>query len=158
MDFSTASLCDRHVGLQIAEPLLRNFGGAVRFKGVIATLKCFEDNSKIREILGGSGEGRVLVVDGGGSHRCALVDGQLAKLAQQNGWQGLVVYGCVRDVETLKQLPVGIMALHAHPMLCHQRDSGEADAVVTFAGVNFRKNHYLYADADGIVVSEQCLS
>jgi regulator of ribonuclease activity A len=158
MSFSTASLCDRYPGLQIADPLLRNFGGITQYYGVISTLKCFEDNSKIREILTSPGDGKVLVVDGGGSHRCALVDCNLAELARNNGWQGLVVYGCVRDVDALKALPLGILALHAHPMLCHQRDSGEPDGIVTFAGINFRKNHFLYADADGIVVSDQCLS
>ena len=161
MEFSTAKLCDKHSGkesLQIAEPSLRNFGKKTAFWGVIATLRCFEDSGIIGEILAESGKNRVLVVDGGGSHRCALIDSDLAQIASANGWEGLVIYGCIRETALISQLPIGIFALHAHPLLCHSKGIGDHDALLTFAGINFRKGHYLYADSDGIVVSESILS
>ena len=161
MSLSLAYLCDTYSGkenLQVAEPVLRRFGKTPCFSGVISTIKCFEDNSKIKTVLSEPVTDRVLVVDGGGSHRCALVDSQLAQLAHQNGWQGLIIYGCVRDVDLLSQMPIGILALHAHPLLCHHKDSGDRDLLVTFAGVNFRKDHFLYSDNDGIIVSETMLS
>jgi regulator of ribonuclease activity A len=101
---------------------------------------------------------RVLVVDGGGSHRCALVGENLARLAIDNGWEGILVYGCVRDSAIIDQLPIGIRALHTHPLKSHKKDRGDRDLVVNFASVNFKKDHYLYVDTDGIVVSDTMLS
>lgn len=161
MNLTTAYLCDTYAGkgnLQIAEPLLRSYGGNQVFGGSITTLRCFEDNAMLKKILTEKGGGKVLVVDGGGSHRCALLDAQLATMAFDNGWQGIVVYGCIRDAALLNQIPVGILALHAHPLLCHGKDTGDRDVLITFAGVNFRKDHFLYADMDGIIVSETMLS
>ncbi len=160
MTLSTAYLCDTYSGkenLQIAEPLLKNFGQSLSFSGAISTIKCFEDNAKIKSVLALPGQGRVLVVDGGGSHRCALVDENLAGLAVHNGWQALVIYGCIRHVDALSQIPIGILALHPHPLLCHDKGTGDLDVLLTFAGVNFRKDHFLYADKDGIIVSETIL-
>lgn len=156
--FSTAELCDAHAGqdhLQIAEPLLRNYGARSQFCGAIRTLKVFEDNVLLRQTLEQPGEGGILVVDGGGSHRCALLDAPLARLAVTNGWSGLVIYGCVRDSAVLRDLPLGILALHAHPLNSHQRGHGDRDILITFAGVNFRSGHYLYADADGLIVAPE---
>ena len=161
MTLTTAYLCDNYASNEnffIAEPLFRSFGGKSAFSGVITTLRCFEDNSSINLILAEQGQGRVLVIDGGGSHRCALVDGKFAKRAFANGWQGLVIYGCVRDSLELADIPIGILALHTHPLLCHGKDSGERDTMITFAGVNFRKDHSIYVDTDGIIVSETVLS
>jgi regulator of ribonuclease activity A len=96
----------------------------------------------------------VLVIDGGGSRRCALLGEKLASLALANAWEGILIYGCVRDVEMLAELPIGIMALHMHPMPSRKHGQGNTDVVITFAGVNFKKDHYLYADNDGIIVAE----
>jgi regulator of ribonuclease activity A len=161
MTFTTATLCDVHSEkdhFQIAEPLLKAYGGQIRFCGQISTVKIFEDNVLIRTLLEQKVENRVLVVDGGGSHRCALLGEELAKLALANGWQGLVIHGCIRDSEIINQLPIGIRALHTHPLKSHKKDHGDRDLLVTFAGVNFKQNHFLYADADGIIVSETSLS
>ncbi len=160
MNLTTAYLCDIYSGsenFQIAEPLLRPFGGVQLFSGAITTLRCFEDNSMIKKILSEQGNGRVLVIDGGGSHRCALLDIGTAKTASENGWQGLIIYGCIRDTVLLAQLPIGIMALHAHPLLCHSKDTGDRDGLITIAGVNFRKDHFVYVDTDGIIVSDTLL-
>jgi regulator of ribonuclease activity A len=155
--FTTADLCDAYSKedyFQIVEPLFKAYGGEMRFCGQITTLKTFEDNVLIRAVLEEKVENRVLVIDGGGSHRCALVDYDLASLAVANGWQGIVIYGCIRHAEKIAELPLGIRALHAHPLQSHKRDHGDRDLSLTFAGVNFKANHFLYADADGIIVSE----
>jgi regulator of ribonuclease activity A len=160
MSLTTAYLCDTYSGkegFQIAEPLLHSYGGIQAFSGVITTLRCFEDNAVLKKILSEKVENRVLVVDGGGSHRCALLGSQLAIMAYENGWQGLILYGCVRDTALLSQIPIGIRAMHAHPLLCHEKNTGDHDVLITFAGVNFRKDHFLYADMDGIIVSETML-
>ncbi len=160
MIFKTSDLCDRYAEtrrLQIAEPLLKPCGGHSAFSGRIATLKVFEDKVKLRETLDEKSEGGVLVVDGGGSHRCALFGAELAKRACDNGWEGIIVYGCVRDSVELARLPLGVRALHTHPLKAHQRGGGDRDVLITFAGVNFRTGHYLYADEDGIVVTEEPL-
>ena len=161
MNFTTARLCDEHAQethFQIAEPLFKTYGASPNFWGRIATLKVFEDNEMIEVALGERAESRVLVVDGGGSHRCALIDIELAKLAVANGWQGLLIYGCIRDTALISELPIGIRALHAHPLQSHRKNVGDRDLPVFFAGVNFKKDHFLYADDDGIVVSDRILS
>jgi len=160
MSFKTPDLCDQFADthhLQIAEPIFKTFGGARSFWGRVSTLKTFEDNGLLRQVLEEKVQDRVLVVDGGGSHRCALMGGNLARLACDNGWCGIIVYGCVRDSVEIGQLPIGIRALHTHPMKPHQRGSGDKDCLITFAGVNFRTGAYLYADEDGIVVSDDKL-
>ncbi|BBL69884.1 ribonuclease E activity regulator RraA [Methylogaea oryzae] len=156
----TADLCDRHGDtehFQIAEPAFRSYGGQPSFCGEIATLKVFEDNVLLRQALEQKVEGKVLVVDGGASHRCALLGEDLAKLALDNGWSGIIVYGCIRDTAAIAGLPIGVRALHAHPLKSHKRGHGERDILITFAGVNFRSGHYVYADEDGIVVSSSKL-
>jgi regulator of ribonuclease activity A len=160
MNFKTSSLCDRFASshyLQIAEPIFRSFGARRTFSGRITTLKVFEDNVLLQRLLEEKVEDRVLVVDGGGSHRCALLGGNLARLACDNGWQGVIIYGCVRDSLELDPLPLGIRALHTHPLKSHQRGGGDRDILISFAGVNFRTGYYVYADEDGIVVAEDQL-
>lgn len=161
MTFTTADLCDAHSHeehFQIAEPIFKPYGANLTFCGQITTVKVFEDNVLVKKILEEKVENRVLVIDGGGSHRCALVGDNLAKTAADNGWQGIIVYGCIRDSALINQLPIGIRALHTHPLKSHKKDHGERDILITFAGVNFKQNHFLYADADGIIVSETMLS
>ncbi len=160
MSFKTPDLCDQYSDthhLQIAEPLFRQFGKKSTFSGRVTTLKVFEDNVLIRQILEEKVEDRVLVIDGGGSHRCALLGGNLAKLACDNGWQGLIVYGCIRDSVEINALPIGVRALHTHPLKSHKRGTGDRDSLITFAGVNFRTGYYLYADEDGILVADEKL-
>lgn len=157
MPFNTADLCDRfsyRENFQIAEPIFRQFGNKRHFSGQITTLKVFEDNALVRATLEEKVSDRVLVIDGGGSRRCALLGDTLASLAVENGWQGILVYGCVRGSEIIEQLPIGVMALNTHPLRSNKHDIGQRDVMITFAGVNFKKDHYLYADSDGIIVSE----
>lgn len=158
MTFATTDLCDDHSDqLQIAEPLFQDFGGAAGFAGPISTVMCFEDNSLVREALEEEGKGRVLVVDGGGSKRCALLGGNLAKLAEDNGWTGVLVYGCVRDRDEISDCKVGVKGLAAHPLKSNKRGLGDRDVPVRFAGVTFNPGEYLYADLDGVVVSAESL-
>ena len=152
--WTTADLCDEHgTSLQIAEPLLRSYGGAPSFCGPIATVKVNEDNTSVRLRLQEPGMGRVLVVDGGGSLACALVGDQLGSLARGNGWAGIVVNGCIRDSAALAGMDLGVMALATMPRKSEKRGPGEHDIAVTFGGVTFTPGHYLYADGDGIVVA-----
>jgi regulator of ribonuclease activity A len=117
-------------------------------------VKAHEDNTLVRKALEEPGAGRVLVVDGGGSMRCAMLGGNLAEMAQNNGWAGVVVYGCVRDCRDLARAAVGIKALAAHPMKSAKRGEGQRDVPVTFGGVTFRPGEHLTADEDGIVITE----
>jgi regulator of ribonuclease activity A len=156
MSFATTDLSDAHPEAQVCEPLFADFGGRLAFHGAIKTLKVFEDNALVRATLETPGEGRVLVVDGGGSLRCALVGGNLGALGVKNGWAGIVVNGCVRDCEELGGQDLGIKALAPHPRKSEKGlHSAHADKVVTFAGVTFRPGAWLYADVDGVVVSDQ---
>lgn len=157
MTFTTADLCDEYSELehfQIAEPVFISFGNNPAFCGQITTLKVFEDNVLVRKILEQKVENRVLVIDGGGSHRCALLGDNLAQLASSNGWQGIIVYGCIRDSVQINRIPIGVRALHTHPLKSHKKGAGEKDISVTFAGIHFKEDHFLYADEDGIIVSE----
>jgi len=147
-------LCDAHGDIvRVADPLFASFGGRRNYGGIIETIKCFEDNSLVAERVNEPGLGRVLVVDGGGSKRCALLGDNLARLASVNGWQGIVVFGCVRDVDELAQIELGIHALAAHPLRSVKRGIGERGIVLTFAGVDFVPGAYVYADANGVVVA-----
>jgi regulator of ribonuclease activity A len=151
---ATTDLSDAHPGLvRHAAPVFRDFGGVLAFSGPIATLKVFEDNAMVRKAVEGPGDGRVLVVDGGGSLNCALFGGNLAALAAENGWAGVVVHGCVRDTGELAAAAVGVKALAAHPKRSARAGAGEADIALTFAGVTFTPGEWLYADGDGIIVS-----
>jgi len=159
VDLKTADLCDQFIDeLEVCEPLFGDFGGELRFAGQIATIKCFEDNSLVREITGEAGNGRVLVIDAGGSLRRAVVGDMLAKKAVDNGWVGIVVYGCIRDSAALSALPIGVKALGTHPVKTDKRGEGQRDLAVRFGGVTFRPGDWLYADEDGIVVARRALT
>lgn len=158
MDIKTADLCDEFSDeVETCEPLFFDFGGELRFAGPIATIKCFEDNSRVRELTGEPGNGRVLVIDAGGSMRRAVVGDLLGKKAVDNGWVGIVVYGCIRDSAALATMPIGIKALGTHPVKTDKRGEGQRDIVVRFAGVTFHPGDWLYADEDGIVVARRQL-
>ncbi|MGN8157262.1 ribonuclease E activity regulator RraA [Salinisphaera sp. RV14] len=152
--YPVTDLCDEFADqLQILEPMFTDFGGRLAFGGPISTVKCFEDNSLVRLALEEPGAGRVLVVDGGGSDRCALLGDNLAQLAIDNEWAGVIVYGCIRDAEAISQMDVAVKALNTHPLKSDKKNVGERDVPVRFAGVSFMPEDWLYADLDGIVVS-----
>lgn len=161
--FSICDLCDAHSGsidagtLRIIPPGWLRWGASPRFAGPAVTLKVFEDNALVRAALEGPGEGRVLVVDGGGSLRCALVGGNLAAIAEQNGWSGIVVNGCVRDSAELNACRIGIRALALHPQKSVKRGMGERNVTALMGGVVIRPGNWVYEDADGILVSDTAL-
>ncbi|KTA79414.1 putative 4-hydroxy-4-methyl-2-oxoglutarate aldolase [Aeromonas salmonicida] len=147
-------LCDQHGDtLQVADPLFHDFGGKPLFYGQAVTLSCYEDNSLVRELVNSPGQGRVMVIDGGGSLRRALLGDQLAIKAAEQGWEGIVIFGAVRDVGTLATLALGVKALAACPVKTEKLGQGELDAVVSFAGVTIHPGDYVYADLNGVLVS-----
>jgi len=158
MDFKTADLCDEYADrLQVAEPVFLDFGGLIAFAGPIVTFKVFEDHAQLQTILAEPGKDRVLVVDGGGSMRCALLDEPLAELAERNGWAGLVINGCVRHSSALAELEIGIKALAVHPLNSLERGGGERDIPLRFAGLHLLPGQFLYADEDGFILAEKAL-
>ncbi len=158
MEYNTSALCDIYLEqVDVVEPMFSNFGGCASFAGQITTLKCFEDNGLIREVLEQDGEGRVLLVDGGGSLRRALIDAELAALAEENEWEGIVVYGCVREVDELEDMSLGIQALASIPVGATSQNIGEIDVAVNFGGVTFLPEDYLYADNTGLILSQEPL-
>lgn len=139
--------------MQVVDPgVFRDFGGLRRFVGPASTIKCYENNPLVREALGEQGNGRVLVVDGGGSMRCALLGDNLAGMAVKNGWAGIVINGCLRDSEDIGTMRIGVKAIAPHPVKSSKRDPGLRDVPVTFAGVTVRPGDWIYADMDGILV------
>lgn len=152
--FATADICDAHEEkVRVVEPMFVSFGGRMAFFGRIATLKIFEDNSLVRSVLQTPGDQRVLVIDGGGSVRRALVGDQLAALALANGWSGLLVYGCIRDSRAIGEMDLGVFAIDTHPLKTVKRNTGEVEIPVSFGGVTFTPGEWLYADEDGVIVS-----
>ena len=159
MQYVTPDLCDAYPELvQVVEPMFSNFGGRESFGGEIVTVKCHEDNSLVKAQAELPGQGRVLVVDGGGSLRRALLGDLIAVKAAKNGWEGMVIYGCVRDVDVLMQIDLGVQALASHPMKTDKRDIGDLNVSVTFGGVTFVPGQYVYADNNGVLVSPKALS
>jgi regulator of ribonuclease activity A len=159
MDFLTTDLCDAHEDkVRVVAPMFRSFGGRRAFCGPIATLKLFEDNGLVRKALESAGNGRVLVIDGGGSLRRALVGDQLAALGVKNGWAGIVVYGCIRDSRAIGGMDIGVLALATHPQKTLKKNDGDVDVPVTFGGVTFHPGHWLYADEDGVIASDKALA
>ena len=155
---STCDLCDAHErnpALRVLPPRLRAFGGVPAFQGPAATLQCFEDNSLVRTALEEAGTGRVLVIDAGGSLRCALVGGNLAALGARNGWAGIVVDGCVRDEVEMAALPIGVRALALHPLRSEKRGEGRRNVTVRLLGVTVHPGDWIVADADGVIVLDK---
>lgn len=156
--FVLPDLCDAHGDeLAVAQPIFTHFGGNRAFFGEIRTISCFEDNSLVAERVREPGMGCVLVVDGGASLRCALVGDNLARIAGESGWSGIIVNGCVRDVDALASMPVGILALAAHPLRSVKRGVGRRDETVTVGGVAFVPGAWVYADNNGLAVSLRLL-
>eukprot|EP00197_Chlamydomonas_leiostraca_P006244 CAMPEP_0202862970 /NCGR_PEP_ID=MMETSP1391-20130828/3806_1 /ASSEMBLY_ACC=CAM_ASM_000867 /TAXON_ID=1034604 /ORGANISM="Chlamydomonas leiostraca, Strain SAG 11-49" /LENGTH=233 /DNA_ID=CAMNT_0049542565 /DNA_START=30 /DNA_END=731 /DNA_ORIENTATION=- len=145
--------------VQVVQPgLFHDYGGKLRFSGQAVTIKCYENNPLVRKALGEPGAGKVLVVDGGGSLRCALLGDQLAASGVKNGWSGVIVNGCIRDSEDIGAMPLGVKALATHPLKSSKRDPGLRDVPVTFGGVTIKPGDWVYADKDGILVSSTQLS
>ena len=161
--FATCDLCDAHEedqsgAFRVLPPVFRDFGKASRFSGPVATVRAIEDNSRVREAVNSAGEGRVLVVEGGGSVRRALVGGNLAAAAAKNGWAGIVVDGAVRDLAELVAAGLPVKALALMPLRSVKRGEGQRDIPVEIQGVTVRPGDWLYADEDGVVVSATSLT
>ena len=162
--FVTCDLLDNHEDkdLSVISPSMdgksfKNFGGHSTFGGQVVTVKCFEDNSRVKETLATQGDGKVLVVDGGASMRCALLGDMIAQSAVDNGWAGVIVYGCVRDVDEIAKMPLGVMALSAIPRKSVRKGVGEMGLTLSFGGVMIADGDWIYADNNGVVVSRENL-
>jgi len=158
VSFVTPDLCDENPeGVRVLAPILKNFGAKKTFCGEIVTVKCFEDNSFVKENLAKDGTGKVMVVDGGGSLRCALLGDLIAESAVKNHWQGIIIYGCVRDVDVLAEMDLGVQALASIPLKSVRQGRGDLNIPVTFGGVTFNPGEFVYADNNGIIVSKLAL-
>ena len=156
MDYSTSDLCDFFADVvDVLEPMFINFGGRHTFGGRIKTVKCFENNELIREILSQDGTDQVLLIDGGGSTRRALIDIELAELALDNNWNGIIVFGAVRHVDELEEIDLGIQAIASIPVAADREGAGEDGIGDNFAGVSFFDDDFIYADSTGIVLSAE---
>ena len=159
MTFATADLYDKYEEkLQIAAPLFNDYGGNLKFCGPASTVKVFEDNSLVRAALEEPGDGRVLVIDGGASLKCALLGDMLAELCKENDWAGIIVYGCIRDSALISNIAIGVKALNTSPRKSVKKGIGERDVSISFADVIISPGDYIYADKDGFVVSEDDLA
>lgn len=155
---STADLCDAHPDeVSVLDLPLLDYGEVEAFSGPIRTVKCHEDNTHVRALLEEDGKGAVLVVDGGGSRRCALVGDTLAGLAVEHGWSGIILFGCIRDSDDIDALGIGVKALGTDPRRSVQRGEGRIDVPVTFGGVTFEPGAHVTADSDGVVVTARAL-
>ncbi len=156
--FSTPDICDAYPHMvRVVEPLFKNYGGKRSFWGQIVTIKCFEDNSKVKELSSTNGKGKVMVVDGGGSLRRSLLGDNVAREAMENGWSGFVIYGCIRDVDVIQTMDIGVKALNTIPVKTEKRGIGDIDIPIQFGGVTFLPGEYIYADSNGIIVSSKNL-
>ncbi len=154
----TPDLCDAYGDkVQVAEPVFRHYGGCENFYGEIATVKCFEDNSKVGESLRTNGDGKVLVVDGGASPRRSLLGDKLARMALDNGWKGIIVYGYIRDLEEIADMNIGVMALGSIPRKTEKRGEGRTGVTLQFAGLNVQPGNFIYADRTGVIVADESL-
>lgn len=163
-NFVTCDLLDDHPeeNIQVVTPCVdgkffKSYGQRKSFYGEIVTVKCFEDNSRVKELLATDGTGKVLVVDGGGSMRCALMGDLIAESAVKHQWNGVIIYGCVRDVDAIAELDLGVHALASIPQKSHRQGIGETHIPVSFAGVRFQSGHFVYADNNGILVCDKPL-
>ena len=158
MEYQTPDLCDAYPGLvRVVEPLFNNYGGKASFGGEVVTVKCYEDNSVVKETASTPGHGKVMVVDGGGSLRRALLGDLIAEDAVKNGWEGFIIYGCIRDVDAIRKMNIGVKALNTIPLKTEKRGAGELNVPLAFGGVTFHPGEFVYADNNGIVVSAKPL-
>lgn len=158
-DIKTADLCDEYINqLKVAMPIgLINYGGVKAFHGEIVTIKCLDNNPLVRRTLSENGKGKVLVIDGEASKNCALTGDNIAQLAFENEWSGIIINGCIRDSEAIGKIRIGVKALYTNPIKSGKQEVGEINIPITFANVTFHPGEYLYSDEDGIVISENKL-
>ena len=158
MEYNTSQLCDIYQDqVDVVEPMFSTFGGRPSFGGLVTTIKCFEANGIIRQLVKESGIGRVLLIDGGGSLRRALIDADIAATAADNGWEGIICYGSVREVGALADLDIGIQALASIPVGADDDEIGDSELPVNFGGVTFLPEDHIYADTTGIILSPEPL-
>ena len=158
MEYNTSELCDLFTdSVDVVEPIFASYGGRISFGGEITTIKCYEDKGLVDRMLAENGEGKVLLIDGGGSLRRALLDAKMAQLAVDNEWEGIVCYGSVREIDALEELDIGIFAVGTIPVLADDEQTGDIDLAVNFAGVTFLPEDHLYADSTGIILSPEPL-
>jgi len=156
MTFTTADLYDKYGDdLKVALPIFKDYGAKRIFHGPISTVKAYEDNSLVRTALEEPGEGRILIVDGDESLRCAMLGDMLAKLGMENGWSGIIVFGCIRDADVISTIDIGVKALNTNPRKSLKQGLGKRNIPVSFAGITFNVGEYVYADTDGVIVSEK---
>ncbi|WP_433869359.1 ribonuclease E activity regulator RraA [Saccharopolyspora sp. CA-218241] len=153
MDISTADLADREgLAVRSCDLQFRDLGGRTAFAGRIRTVRCFQDNALLKSVLGEEGDGRVLVVDGGGSLHTALIGDLIAEIGRSHGWSGVVIHGAVRDAAVLGGMDFGVKALGTNPRKSTKTGDGAVDEVVEFGGVRFVPGETVVCDQDGIVV------
>lgn len=158
MQYNTSELCDMYAEqVDVLAPIFEHYGGITSFGGQVQTVKCFEDNAILLNVVSVDGTGKVLVIDGGGSIRCALIDAEIAELAAENNWEGIVCNGSVREVDALEDINIGIMALNSIPVGADDQGIGEDDIAINFAGVTFLPDDHLYADSTGVLLSAEPL-
>jgi len=160
--FFTCDFCDDHkanhsTDFRVIPTVFQNYGAREKFAGAVLTVKCYEDNSHVKQAAESEGHGRVLVVDGGASMRRALLGGNLAAAAQRNGWAGIVIDGCARDAAELAVLDIGIRALALNPMPTDRAGQGQTGLAIHIQGVQVKTGDWFYADADGMVISSAAL-
>lgn len=158
MEYNTSELCDMFAEqVDVLDPLFEHYGGITSFGGQVQTVKCFEDNAIVFSILSREGRGKVLVIDGGGSIRRGLIDAEMAELAAENNWEGIICFGSVREVDALEDINLGILALNSIPVSAEDKGTGEEDIAVNFAGVTFLPEDHIYIDSTGAVLSPEAL-
>ena len=158
MEYNTSELCDLFAdSVDVVDPIFASFGGRYSFGGEITTIKCFEDRGLVDRVLAQPGAGKVLLIDGGGSSRRALFDASSAQIAIDNDWEGVVIYGSVREVDSLAELDIGVLAVAAIPVNAECESIGEIDVPVNFGGVTFLPEDHLYADSTGVILSPEPL-
>lgn len=160
MNYVTPDLCDEYPEIvRVVTPTItRNYGGRESFGGQIVTIKCHEDNSLVKEQANTDGRGKVMVVDGGGSLRKALLGDMIAEKAVANGWEGIIIYGCIRDAAAIAQLDLGVQAISTIPLKTEKRGIGDLNINICFGGVEFIPGEYVYADINGVIVADQPLA
>lgn len=158
MDINTSEICDMYAeNVDVLDPIFTHYGARVSFSGEVSTVKCYEDRGLVDKMLASNGTGKVLLVDAGGSLRRAIIDADNAQLAIDNGWEGIICFGSVRDVDLLDELDIGILAIGSIPVSSESRELGDLDIAVNFAGVTFLPEDYIYVDTTGAVLSPEPL-
>ena len=155
--FNTADICYETDDMQIVDPIFKAYGNNKKFSGKIRTVIAIEDNSYVKKLVDEKVSGDVMVIDGGGSLKCALLGDNLAMKAFENGWSGFVINGCIRDAEIINEIPIGIKAINTMPIKSNKNNIGEYKKTISFANTDFREGEYLYSDLDGIIILKDLL-